>query len=96
MKFARSFALAGAAMLLVGTSATAEVPPLGDVILYDVVYYSDATKSVEVGRNFGVCYGGGWLPVWAGQSALTFGEVTGHYEYQRVGRCDPMGYPILE
>ena len=96
MKLTRVIALAGASLMLATTTTAAQVPPFSEVVLYDIVYYSDASKTLEVGRNFGVCYGGGWLPVWAGQSEFTSGETTAHYSYERVGRCDPMGYPILE
>ncbi|MNR33754.1 hypothetical protein D3C85_1514540 [compost metagenome] len=69
--------------------------PGAPVILYDTVYYSDATHTVEVGRNYGVCYGGWGTPIWAGASQFTDGQTTAHYENVRVGRCTADG-PILE
>lgn len=88
--------LAVAALAFTATAAFAGPGgPGAPVILYDIVYYSDATQMEEVGRNFGVCYGGWSSPIWAGQSQYTTGQTTAYYEYVRVGRCTADG-PILE
>lgn len=80
-------AVLGAAM---ASAATADIGG-GSVPLYDVVYYSDASYSTEVGRNTGVCYGGWGTPVWAGASEFTYGETTPYYLNERVGRCTANG-----
>lgn len=88
--------LVAAATALTASAAFAgPVGPGSPVYLYDIVYYSDASKLIEVGRNSGVCYGGHGSPIWAGQSQFTFGETTAHYENVRVGRCTANG-TILE
>lgn len=89
-------ALVAASTALAATAAFAGPGgPGAPVYLYDIVYYSDASKMVEVGRNSGVCYGGWGSPIWAGQSQYTYGQTTSHYENVRVGRCTADG-PILE
>lgn len=85
---------AGAAATVIGaamaSAATADIGG-GSVPLYDVVYYSDASYSTEVGRNYGVCYGGSGTPIWAGASEFTYGETTPYYINERVGRCTAHG-----
>lgn len=97
MKFTKRLAtLAAAATAFAATAAFAGPGgPGAPVILYDIVYYSDASQTVEVGRNYGVCYGGWGSPIWAGQSQFTDGQQTAYFEYVRVGRCTADG-PILE
>jgi len=65
--------------------------PIGAVPLYDIVYYSNATKTVEVGRNVGVCYGGWGNPQWAGSSEFTSGQQTSFYSSEHVGWCTADG-----
>ncbi|NBW08215.1 MAG: hypothetical protein EBR82_09330 [Caulobacteraceae bacterium] len=86
---AGSIAIAGIGAA--ATAAFAAPPPPGDVALYDVVYYSDASKTVEVGRNYGVCYGGWNTPIWAGSSQYTTGEQTAYYSNEHVGWCTADG-----
>lgn len=83
-------------MALATMSATAPaaqiIPPGGSQVpLYDIVYYSDASKTVEVGRNLGVCYGGWGSPIWAGSSEFTSGQQTSFYSQQHVGWCTADG-----
>ena len=91
MRHSLKFGIVGSIVLVSATVATAQSSRLGDAVLNDIVYYSDASKTVEVGRNQGVCYGGNGSPVWAGQSQFTAGETTPYFVIQRVGRCLPDG-----
>lgn len=97
MKLSKRLAtLAATAIAFTATAAFAGPGgPGAPVILYDTVYYSDASKTVEVGRNYGVCYGGWGSPIWAGSSQFTDGQTTAYYANVRVGRCTADG-PILE
>lgn len=52
MKISKRLVIAAAACL--GLTATAAIAQTSMIILYDTVYYSDATHTVEVGRNYGV------------------------------------------
>lgn len=54
--------------------------------LYDYIYYSDATKTVQVGYQVGVCYNG-----YAGVAEFATGTVTSHYELIRTGTCSSKG-----
>jgi hypothetical protein len=77
------------------TAPIAQILPGGNqVALYDVVYYSDASRTVEVGRNYGVCYGGWGTPVWAGSSQYTSGQQTSFYSQEHVGWCTANGETI--
>lgn len=90
-RFAAVAAVAGLAMA--GATATFAAPPQigGTVLLYDTVYYSDATYLVEVGRNYGVCYGGINEPAWAGASEFTDGQTTRFYRQVVSGTCSGGG-----
>ena len=76
---------------LTATAPSAQIVGPGRVALYDVVYYSDASKTVEVGRNQGVCYGGMGSPIWAGGSQYTDGQQTAYYSQEHVGWCTADG-----
>lgn len=93
MKISKRLVVAAVACL--GLTATAAIAQTSMIILYDTVYYSDATHTVEVGRNYGVCYGGMGNPIWAGSSQYTDGQTTSFYANVRVGRCTANG-PELE
>jgi len=86
----RLAALTAATVALVGAGAPAALAD-PNVPLYDVVYYSDASRTVEVGRNYGVCYGGWNTPIWAGSSQYTTGEQTAYYSSEHVGWCTADG-----
>lgn len=91
MRLAVIAAGAVAAASLAATAPSAQTFPGGQVRLYDTVYYSDATKTVEVGRNYGVCYGGWGQPIWAGGSEYTDGQTTAYSSNQQVGWCTADG-----
>lgn len=77
---------------LTATAPSAQISGPGDrVALYDIVYYSDASKTEEVGRNQGVCYGGWGSPIWAGSSQYTYGQQTAFYGQEHVGWCTANG-----
>ena len=89
-------ALCGAAVVAAASAAVAQVPPFTPVILYDYIYYSDASKTVEVGYHQGVCYGGHYTPVWAGVAEFPVGTVTPYYDMVVVGRCTAGGGTIYQ
>jgi|OM-RGC.v1.030368654 hypothetical protein len=76
---------------LTSTASSAQIIGGNRVALYDVVYYSDASKTTEVGRNYGVCYGGWGTPIWAGSSEFTSGQQTAFHSQEHVGWCTPEG-----
>ncbi len=59
--------------------------------LYDYIYYSDATKTVQVGSWTGVCYNG-----WAGVTEFPDGTVTAHFDKVRTGTCLDNGGTIYQ
>ena len=91
MRLAVIAAGAVAAASLAATAPSAQTSPGGQVRLYDIVYYSDSTKTVEVGRNLGVCYGGWGQPIWAGSSEYTGGQTTPYASNEHVGWCTDDG-----
>ncbi|QTC87167.1 hypothetical protein [Brevundimonas pondensis] len=71
-------------------SATAPAMALSEP-LYDYIYYSDATKTVQVGSWTGVCYNG-----WAGVTEFPDGTVTAHFDKVRTGTCLGNGGTIYQ
>lgn len=90
----RLAAISAGSVALAAISATAPAAqpiPIGQVPLYDIVYYSDASMTVEVGRNVGRCYGGWGHPIWAGSSEFTSGQQTSFHSQEHVGWCTADG-----
>ena len=71
-------------------SATAPAMALSEP-LYDYIYYSDATKTVQVGSWTGVCYNG-----WAGVAEFPDGTVTAYFDKIRTGTCLDNGGTIYQ
>jgi hypothetical protein len=54
--------------------------------LYDYAYFRDATKTVQVGYQVGVCYSG-----FAGVNPDMEGVITPHFERVHTGTCTDNG-----
>jgi uncharacterized membrane protein len=74
-----------AAVISAALSTAALATPWSEP-LYDYIYYSDATKTVQVGYHVGVCYNG-----YAGVAEFATGTMTSHYELIRTGTCTSNG-----
>lgn len=48
---------------LTSTASSTQIMGGNRVALHDVVYYSDVSKTTEVGPNYGVCSGGWGTPI---------------------------------
>lgn len=77
-------AVAASAAVFVGAAAGPAVA-LSEP-LYSYIYYSDATRTVQVGSWQGVCYNG-----WAGVTQFPDGQVTQYEERVRIGTCTDGG-----
>jgi len=74
-----------AAVISAALSTAALATPWSEP-LYDYIYFSDATKTVQVGYQVGVCYNG-----YAGVAEHAVGTVTSHYVLVRTGTCTSNG-----